>query len=196
MHKFWFIHMPKTGGISITQYFEKNKLTLYRNGHESYTEEVHKSLGDVEIFTILRDPVEQVRSFYSYLQKSRETPEYSSNSGFNKMQPFSEWLRNPEPGWFGYNWEKILFPNMYVHFFGYGDFDRAKEVLSKMDVFDTSRLNACMETFTNKHRLPEFKQHDNISNKFMVSKDDVEYIIKQREQDFELCKKFNIKVTE
>lgn len=77
-----------------------------------------------------------------------------------------------------------------------GYFSEAVNVLKSFDyIFDTSNLTNQFNIFTAKYNLPRFNIHTQKSFNIDISKDDIDYIKKQRAQDIELCKMFNIKIT-
>lgn len=213
MAKFLFIHIPKTGGVSLNTYAKNVGLDWYidptkKNNdgrplyHETFSEKLVEKLNPDFLLTSLRCPIEQTKSMWSYLKIVRE-----GKPGFVKMQPFSEWLRNPYDGIYGYQWGNLS-PNNYVCFFGNGNpdievgpyvdgnFDVAVENLKRFQIFDFNHLTKQFNDFIFKFSNKEFDLKLNKSeSNFEISKDDVSYIKKIREQDIELCKMFNIKIT-
>jgi hypothetical protein len=190
MVNFWQIHVPKTGGVSLNSYAIEHGLNWYcGGGHIGFSKKLYDILHPKIILTVLRCPVEQTRSFYGYLNK---------HNGTN--QNFSDWLRNPETGYFGERWEKVWFPNFYVSYFGKeecddspGVFDVAVNTLKIMDyVFDTATLDYNFNKMLTKYNFPTFNLVLNTSNKPEINKDDIDFIIKNRSADFELCKMFDI----
>lgn len=110
------------------------------------------------------------------------------------------------------NLKKWMTVNFYVRFFGSdgiinsgcmapsfdvdGYFSDAVNLLRSFDyIFDTFNLTSQFNKFAGKYNLLEFNFHINVSNFIDVSKEDIEYLKKQRAQDIELCKMFNIKIT-
>jgi uncharacterized protein YdcH (DUF465 family) len=208
MYKIWFIHPPKTGGISVVSYMKNNEnVNLKYYDHEQFTKERYNKLDPVIILSTLRCPIQQTKSYYSYIKTNR--PED------NSLKSFSDWIRNPNvfiPDCFGSQFEKWMTVNFYVRFFGSdgvinsgcmapsfdvdGYFSEAVNLLRSFDyIFDTSNLTSQFNKFAGKYNLLEFNFHINVSNFIDVSKEDIEYLKKQRAQDIELCKMFNIKIT-
>ena len=64
-----FIHIPKTGGTSITKWLEKNFKTDNRrkHGYLSHAEAIWKDLGWT--FSIVRNPFDRIASSYFYQKK-------------------------------------------------------------------------------------------------------------------------------
>ena len=204
----WFLHLPKTGGASIKIWAQNNKIRMYSSGHEFFSKDIVSELNNnVKLMTVLRCPVENTRSMYSYLKENREkTPSY-------KMKSFSEWLRTPDEEW-GYRWHKLITTNLYVLFYsekftlreaknmpddtGFeldeNDYSAALENLKSVDyVFDTANLTSQLNnTLIKELKTKNFNVNMNTSKKFKVSDSDVEFIYENRKMDFELCKEFNI----
>ena len=195
---FWFVHVPKTGGASIKKYASTHGISMYSRGHEEFSDDIRHRLDPVLIMVVLRCPVEQTRSLYSYLKIEREKPSFMNRTGFPGMQSFSDWLRNPSLGFWGDKWEKRWFPNFYTNFFGkengIASYDIAVERLKSFDfVFDTKSLTVDFnKKFVRRYNLPKFTININQSKRFEIRKEDIEFIKKQREQDFEICKVFGI----
>lgn len=179
--KFHQIHVPKTGGTSLSFWARDAGLAWHYGEHKRFTE--HDPQG-ATVVTVLRCPIKQTISVYSYLEKHR--PKI-------KMQPFSQWIRGPKNH--GNEWENKWFPNLYVAFFGNGDFEAAVRNLKSIDhVFDTAQLNTQVNDMAKKYGLPRFSTHVNTSAHFSISKDDEQYIRKHREKDIEICRAFGVRV--
>ena len=207
--KLWFLHVPKTGGESVRTWLKKNKVKTYGNGHRYYSEEVLSQFeSKPKILTILRCPVENTRSMYSYLKKARE------RKGV-KMPSFSDWLRlEKDIGW-GAHWHKPATSNLYTLFFsdrdalrkekkmsyeeylnvGVADFNKAFESLRSFTyVLDTTVLAKGMRnTLVKDFKGSTFDIKRNTTKKFDVKEEDVEFIRKNRSFDFKICKALNIK---
>lgn len=187
--KFYHIHVPKTGGMSLRHYGIDNNLEWdYEDGHKSFSERAIPQ--DAITITSLRCPIKQTISIYSFWKSG--TPMYVP---IKKMQPFSDWIRNPqdlEVEWPSGKWKWL--PNLYVSFFGDGDFDKAVENIKSVDhILDTSNLTEQFnEKFVKKYNFPKFEKHINISKQMDISKDDLNYIKGLRKQDLEICKMFGI----
>ena len=98
----YFIHTPRTGGLSVQQYMGQGKkkglFNISCNGHARYSEKHHTQLKNqaaetsekVIAFTILRDPVELAASLYSYIRMCNA----NSHRGYLETQKwnFSQWI--------------------------------------------------------------------------------------------------------
>jgi len=218
----WFIHTPKCGGTSIWEYLKNNcDKHYYQPYHLEWSKELEdrykKESPNLVSFTVLRCPIKQTKSWYSYLKQIRET--YHPD---RKMKPFSEWLRDPVSDMYGRQWEvRLSKPNFYVNFFGKdkpwdiiynssegysedindprfyrsGDFNTAVNALKSIDyVFDMHKLDHQFNFMVKKLGYPNFQYHINTSvSQFNISDIDRAYIKEHRAQDIELCRMFGIK---
>jgi hypothetical protein len=190
MMLFYQIHVPKTGGVSIRKYAEENGLMWnWSGGHRSFSE--RKVPKNAILVTMLRCPIKHTISVYSFWKKHPHLQEEHSLY----MAPFSDWLRAEKDlimDWPSGQWH--WFPNLYVSFFGDGNFDKAVANIKSVNyVLDTTHLTEQFnDRIVTKYKLPPFNRHENTSKSFDISKDDADYIRKQRQADFEICKMFGI----
>ena len=73
--EYCFVHVPRTGGWSFRNYFEKHNLPFYVNEKKGHHNPVSLlcSPRDFKYVTILRDPIQRVRSHYQMLQKANDS---------------------------------------------------------------------------------------------------------------------------
>jgi hypothetical protein len=199
--KFQHIHVPKTGGISLTDYAKQNKLDWLWNEHRYYSQQEISE--DRITITALRCPIKHTMSLYSFWNYvGPKGMEKGTWQWYATHLSFSDWLRTdcdfahgwgvPEPGWSRHT-GKIPKGNIYTGFFGDGDTEKAiARIRSIHHVLDTSNLTRQFNAILKKYKLPEFDLVKNTSPKITISNDDVEYIRKKRSEDFEICKIFNI----
>lgn len=200
MAKFLFIHIPKTGGVSLNTYAKNINLDWHVDPtkktpdgqqlyHETFSKKIVEKLKPDFLLTSLRCPIEQTKSMWGYLKKSRAKISV-------KILPFSDWLRNPYDGMFGNQWGNLS-PNNYVCFFGggnpdinvgpyvEGNFDVALENLRMFKIFDFKHLTKQFNGFIFKFSNKEFNLNLNRSeSNFEISKDDMDYIKKNKGSRF------------
>ena len=110
---FWIIHVPRTGGLSVIQFFAKiiknkdpkNKdpnLHLINEGHKKFNldykmkvENNHKF--KIHMFTILRDPVKHTISVYSYMRYTQH-----EMNNFTKSCSLDQWLEKTRINFWGF----------------------------------------------------------------------------------------------
>jgi len=175
--KFYQIHVHKTGGTSLIVYAGKHNIDWFSGGHEPFIE---RSIPKSSIvITALRCPIKRIISTYA--------------GGGGGGQTFSDWIRD------GLITHSQSCAATYVHFFGTGpnDFDGAVSNIKSINhVLDTSHLTQQFnEKIAARYKLPPFDIHANKSFTFDISKDDIDYIKKYREMDFEICKIFGIQIS-
>lgn len=87
--KIIFIHIPKTGGESIADYFFGKKLLFKQGKHhdiEHYLDTLGDDISQYYVFSIVRHPYKRMLSYYTYLK-------YTLKSIGNIE--LTEWLKNP-----------------------------------------------------------------------------------------------------
>lgn len=191
---YYLIHCPKTGGSSLKYYFKKHR--IYLGGGKGFG---HQPFEDLKIpetaITIapLRCPIQHTISLYRYHggHKKHEmyTPEWWCYN-----QSFSDWIRNPK----GLRGQPV-----YHSFFGPQDFYDYEKTLQNLRsityILDTKHLTEQFNRLVAQPRhFPPFKAHVNKTEGPEVNliKDDVEYLRELRRKDFEICKEFNIEITD
>ena len=72
--EFCFIHVPRTGGWSFRNYYEEHKLPFYSNEKKGHHNPVSLlcSPNEYNYVTIIRDPIERVRSHFQMFQEAKE----------------------------------------------------------------------------------------------------------------------------
>lgn len=176
----YFIHMPRTGGTSVIEYFKENEslLDAHHYGHNKYDHnkriELEKEAGKNNFicFTILRDPVDQLISKYSFMKHNNHLlHDIAANNSF------SNWLRITE--------ERMT--NLYS-----GWFENSLPLIG--NVLNTNHLTKEFNELISKFNLPEFNIHINNFPKVIASEDDIAFIKKIRSKDYELLKNIGFKL--
>jgi hypothetical protein len=146
--------------------------------------------------TALRCPIRHVISMYTCNFRSGRKPKRGDLDWLAVNHTFSEWLRHPQG--------PVLTANTtakwasYVSFFGKSgdDFNGAVANLKSIDhVLDTNSLTQQWNnSVVPRYGFPLFNVYANRSSKSIdITEDDVQYIRKHREVDFDICKVFGIK---
>tara|TARA_R100001244_G_C5103168_1_gene119332 strand:- start:39 stop:578 length:540 start_codon:yes stop_codon:yes gene_type:complete len=93
-YKTIFIHIPKTAGTSIEEYFGNESVRIQPNKHADIYEIKKKfknSYNNYKKFTIIRNPYDKMVSWYFYLKR---------NLGENyKIIDFNKWTKDPSKLW-------------------------------------------------------------------------------------------------
>ena len=73
-NEYCFIHVPRTGGWSFRNHFEEHNLPFYVNKKKGHHNPVSLlcSPSNFKYVTILRDPIQRIRSHYQMLQQSKD----------------------------------------------------------------------------------------------------------------------------
>jgi hypothetical protein len=202
MTKFYHLHLPKTGGTSLSSYFKKNGIPCGGGFGKHSPFLKHSIPKDSVVITILRCPIKHAVSFYACNLRPNfgpKNPKPGTPKWLAQKHTFSEWIRIP-PKQFPPCPAGPLGWGSYVAFFGNGpnDLEGAIANLKSIDhVLDTSHLP---KQFNNrvaaKYGIPPFKIHENRSPSIEISQDDIEYIKKQKEDDLEICRMFGIEISE
>jgi len=189
MKHIWFIHTPRTGGMSIAKFLGKlhreSKLYVIHQGHTKHCvtqkEKYAKELGDKVItFTILRDPVEHSRSLYSYMKASKGHNKHPLANNNN----FSTWLTKFDEFPYyriffgGQTIESAVNNLLSIDYILYTDklavgLNKLLQILNVADRFDNSKING--------YPKPD------------VSDKDINLIKKIRADDYEILKQISEK---
>lgn len=86
-HKFIFIHIPKTGGTSIEQAFNQNRVRQKHRTMTQYENMLHANIDQYFLFSVIRNPWDRMVSYWNWRQGKYSAPIDG------KMNIFSEWLR-------------------------------------------------------------------------------------------------------
>ena len=88
-----FIHVPRTGGWSFRNYFTNFKLPFYVNKKEGHHNPVSLLCppSDYKYVTIIRDPIERVRSHFQMFQEAKEN---SVSRGLINFLRYSSEVKN------------------------------------------------------------------------------------------------------
>lgn len=70
-----FIHIPRTGGSSITEWFRDNTSYIKNTYHHKFASEIYNPSS--LIFTVVRNPWDRIVSIYSYLINNIEVFTYN-----------------------------------------------------------------------------------------------------------------------
>ena len=91
--QYCFIHVPRTGGWSFRNHFEKLKLPFFVNEKKGHHNPVSLlcSPKEYSYVTIIRDPVERVRSHYQMFQKTNQN---SATRGLINFLRYSSEAKN------------------------------------------------------------------------------------------------------
>lgn len=91
--QYCFVHVPRTGGWSFRNYYEKFKLPFYVNkvaGHHNPVS-LLCSPKEYKYVTIIRDPIQRVRSHYQMFQKAKVN---SASRGFINFLRYCPEVKN------------------------------------------------------------------------------------------------------
>lgn len=177
----WFIHVPRTGGMSFAKYLQtiKNKkINIRYDGHAKFSYPIlnilKKKHKKIYTCTILRNPALHSMSLWSYFKKHKEHYEHSKvkNSNFiNWCHKFKE------------------FP-YYTKFFGDGNLNKALKIINDIDfILHTESLNRDINKMLKTLNLkPDFNVHINSTSKRKPSEKEIEVIHKIRHDDYTLLK--------
>ena len=91
--QYCFVHVPRTGGWSFRNYFEKFNLPFYVNEKKGHHNPVSLlcSPKEFKYVTIIRDPIERVRSHYQMFQKAKHN---SASRGLVNFLRYSHEVKN------------------------------------------------------------------------------------------------------
>ena len=91
--EYCFIHVPRTGGWSFRNYFENFDLPFYANEKKGHHNPVSLLCppGEYKYVTIVRDPIERVRSHFQMFQEAKES---SVNRGLINFLRYSSEVKN------------------------------------------------------------------------------------------------------
>jgi len=78
-----FIHIPKTGGKSLIEFFHQNNIPYIYNLHKTISELWNVGNQDYYNITIVRHPYDRVLSFYNFFTKLENSP--FSNLSFDEF---------------------------------------------------------------------------------------------------------------
>ena len=182
----WFVHIPRTGGMSLAKFFgefKNNKnVTIRHRGHEKFSYDVYNELcknNKVILCTILRNPESHSMSLWSYMKKYKSHVKH--HEAFNNK--FITWCKN-----------FCEFP-YYVKFFGNGDICQAENVLNNFDyIFNTSTLcsdvNKMLSNLGLKRR---FNLNINGTSKRAPNNNEIKIIKNVRRDDYELLNRIGFK---
>jgi len=184
----WFIHVPRTGGTSISRYLKKCKYKSYYDGHSRFSCEKEKELKSTTkklvTFTVLRDPVKHCVSLYSYIKKHKHHKHHklaANNSFYDWLDKFYE------------------VPNYYTRFFSdFKDIDKnlALQRLKHFDfILNTETLTIDFNSMLLQLGLKkDFNININSSKTNLnITPKDVEHIKHIRKIDYELLRNINFK---
>lgn len=184
----WLVHVPRTGGTSMTRFFNKinDQVKFVRFGHDKFSGHVLEQMEKankrkVYTFTIIRDPVSHTRSLYSFLKQSGSHPKRHT-----AQKSFTEWIKTFDE-----------LPNYFCKFYdhkGQGDLERAKKVLGRMDfVIHTNDLGNGINRILASLGINTRFDGTHVSNfsKPKMSEDQIRLIKNLRANDYELIKDYH-----
>ena len=91
--EYCFIHVPRTGGWSFRNYFFEHKLPFYMNEKKGHHNPVSLMCppSNYKYVTILRDPIQRVRSHFQMFQESKDL---SASRGLINFLRYSSEVKN------------------------------------------------------------------------------------------------------
>lgn len=177
----WFIHVPRTGGMSLAKYLhliKSNTIKIKHDGHAKFSKPVLAALKakhkKVVTCTILRDPVSHSMSLWSYLKKHKKHYGHLNANNSN----FAHWCHTFKE-----------FP-YYVKFFGEGNLDKALKVIKNIDfILQTKNLTQDTNQMLKKLNLKaNFNISINSTSKRKPSLKEAKLIRQIRQDDYTLLK--------
>lgn len=182
-----FLAIPKTGGISIKEFCDYNKIPIvWHNRNLDKTKS--KIYNCDKLFCVLRNPIDRVMSAYSYLK----------NGGINDMDKqdwdtycgrFTDINTFIENNLIVAETEQIHFRSQYKWLL-----DMSGNIhINKIEVLKFERLNEDLKNFQQRYNLKKFNlKHNNRSNRNgVILNDNSISIIKDiYQRDYDLINKF------
>lgn len=93
-----FIHIPKTGGTSLTKYLTNSPPSIFNGKHDKIIE-INGDLSNLFIFTIVRNPYDRVASMYRYQKNGGYIPHNSYKEWLFDPVEMSSWFYDPQYTW-------------------------------------------------------------------------------------------------
>lgn len=177
----WFIHVPRTGGMSLAKYLriiKNNKIQAKHDGHAKFSFPVLDALKQkhdkVITCTILRNPATHSMSLWSYLKKHKEHYGHLTAENLN----FINWCKNFKE-----------FP-YYTKFFGKGDLEKAVKVVKNFNfILRTEHLTRDVNKMLKSLNLkPNFDVFTNSTSKRKPTQLEIKVIEKIRPDDYSLLR--------
>lgn len=151
-HKWAYLHIPKTGGTTITDILLKVPGTQHITSHGTLND--LRNVNDYFIFTFVRNPYTRLTSWYDHIKRD------------NKSQSFSNFLNNIS------SLDYLYYPQSY--FIKHGETaDRKISYVGKYETFDEDllfilkRLNIEIDTIPHLNKNPMWEIHPNLNSQKM-----------------------------
>lgn len=177
----WFIHVPRTGGMSLAKYLNniRNKNVIIRHrGHEKFSKNTLRNLqskyDNVVTCTIIRNPAEHSMSLWTYMQKHKKHYYHKKAS----HQDFITWARNFKE-----------FP-YYVKFFGQGDLNKSIQAIGNINyILRTESLKRDVNKMLKDLNLkPTFNIYSNSTSKRQLTNKELQVIKNIRKKDYQMLR--------